>query len=142
MKTSEILYVVFQRSDHFGPWNLLSPREFQHAWVFKQVYCPEPGLLSSKYTAKYELSSHANIEVWWYHPLDVAHHFLLSGVTAVLRYSVKKIHLPRYLPRGIMTCVSAIKPLLGISAWWVWTPYQLYNHLLGKGAERITLGGG
>jgi len=32
-------------------------------------------------------------------------------------------------PRGLFTCVSAIKHALGIEAPWVWTPLQLHRHL-------------
>ena len=32
-------------------------------------------------------------------------------------------------PRGVFTCVSAIKHLLGMQAPFVWTPWQLYLYL-------------
>jgi hypothetical protein len=32
-------------------------------------------------------------------------------------------------PRGLLTCVTVIKHLLGIRAWWVITPKQLYGYL-------------
>jgi hypothetical protein len=36
-----------------------------------------------------------------------------------------------------LTCVTVVKRLLGIDAPWVWTPWQLYNHLSGpKGGFR------
>lgn len=35
----------------------------------------------------------------------------------------------RFIFRGLMTCVSTMKHLLGIRAWWVVTPKQLYNYL-------------
>lgn len=31
----------------------------------------------------------------------------------------------------LFTCVEQIKALLGISAWWIFTPRQLYKHLGG-----------
>jgi len=36
----------------------------------------------------------------------------------------------RYTPRGVQTCVSVVKSLLGLSAWHVWTPDQLYRYLI------------
>ena len=32
-------------------------------------------------------------------------------------------------PRGLFTCVTAVKHLLGIRAWWIITPHQLYRYL-------------
>lgn len=43
----------------------------------------------------------------------------------------------RKLPPLILYCVSVIKELLGIRAWWVWTPYQLARELERLGAKRI-----
>jgi hypothetical protein len=42
--------------------------------------------------------------------------------------------LPRKRPRlalAPLTCVTVVKRLLGIDAPWVWTPWQLYQHLCG-----------
>lgn len=32
-------------------------------------------------------------------------------------------------PRGLLTCVTVVKHLLGIRAWWILTPHQLYRYL-------------
>ena len=45
--------------------------------------------------------------------------------------------IPDYIPRGLLTCVSACKAALGVNAWHVITPYQLYRHLLAHGAEEL-----
>lgn len=37
------------------------------------------------------------------------------------------LHPPR--PHGVGSCVDAVKRLIGLRAWWVVTPYQLYRHL-------------
>jgi hypothetical protein len=36
----------------------------------------------------------------------------------------------RYTQRGVQSCVSVVKSLLGLKAWHVWTPQQLYRHLI------------
>ncbi|HKY44898.1 MAG TPA: hypothetical protein VJM50_17530, partial [Pyrinomonadaceae bacterium] len=41
----------------------------------------------------------------------------------------------KYLPRGLLTCVSLTKALLSIGAWHVWTPEQLARWLLQNGGE-------
>lgn len=35
----------------------------------------------------------------------------------------------KFIFRGLLTCVSMVKHLLGIRAWWVVTPKQLYNYI-------------
>lgn len=44
---------------------------------------------------------------------------------------------PRAMPflRGPMTCVETVKSLLGIRAWWLITPRQLYRRLRADGAK-------
>lgn len=34
------------------------------------------------------------------------------------------------------TCVEVVKDVLGVRAWWVFTPWQLYNHLQWKDFKR------
>lgn len=36
---------------------------------------------------------------------------------------------PRVLPPMIFTCVEAVKRIIGLRAWWVFTPWQLYRAL-------------
>lgn len=43
----------------------------------------------------------------------------------------------RYIGRGFITCVSVAKAVLGVRAWWVVTPYQLYLHMRRLGASGI-----
>ena len=39
--------------------------------------------------------------------------------------------------RGPMTCVETVKALLGIRAWWIITPRQLYRRLRADGAKVV-----
>ena len=130
---------MFQASDVWRPWDIFSPPGFQHVWVFKQIYYPKPRLTANKYAIKFEwLTNGMHMDVWWAHPVDVAKYFLNEPqTTSILRYTVEKTPLLGYNPRGIMTCVSTVKPLLGLRAWWVMTPYQLWNHLIYNGAESM-----
>ena len=45
---------------------------------------------------------------------------------------IKKQRKDKFRMRGLLTCVSIIKHLLGIRAWWVITPKQLAKHLVRK----------
>ncbi len=38
-----------------------------------------------------------------------------------------------YLQRGVQSCVSVVKSLIGLKAWHVLTPQQLFEHLIRKG---------
>ncbi len=48
-------------------------------------------------------------------------------MTAVL--TAQPDHTPLWHPRGLLTCVTAIKHLLGIAAPWILTPWALYWYL-------------
>ena len=43
-----------------------------------------------------------------------------------------------FFPIGLFTCVSLFKKLLGIRAWWVLTPYQLYNYINKRGLNEYS----
>ncbi len=45
---------------------------------------------------------------------------------------VSNIKNPRYTQRGLISCVSVIKSVLGIEDWRVITPYQLDRYLLAN----------
>ena len=49
-----------------------------------------------------------------------------AGFT-VIRYKAKTKH--KFIFRGILTCVTVCKQLMGIKAAWVVTPRQLHNYI-------------
>jgi len=56
---------------------------------------------------------------------------VLKGQDVTYQY-VERWRKPRYRVRTMFapwTCVEAMKSIIGIRAWWVFTPYQLYKHL-------------
>jgi hypothetical protein len=57
---------------------------------------------------------------------DVPQLFKQNGWT-VIRY--KKNIKPKFIFRGILTCVTVCKQVLGIKACWVVTPWQLHNYI-------------
>lgn len=50
----------------------------------------------------------------------------------VMRVKTNIINKPRHT-LCIINCVEIIKSLLGIRAFWIWTPYQLYKYLKKQG---------
>jgi len=59
--------------------------------------------------------------------IDLAAHYRGYGyavVEADLAQSQRRYRLP-----WAFTCVEAVKRILGIHGWWLWTPHQLYQRL-------------
>lgn len=135
--TKETFYVVFQPSDRPRLWDIFTPRAFTHVYVYKQVYFPKPSLTAARYCLKYEhLASFTEVDIYWANPREVADYLLKNTKTSsILRVSVEKTASNKYIPRGIITCVSSVKAILNLRAWWVVNPYQLWKHLINNGAE-------
>lgn len=132
-------YVVFQESILWDRVRWLTSEGFRHCWAFHAVWYPDKGLLSDRYSMKHEVTSRrTDIAVWWASPDEVAASFLdLEEVTDILRVRVDIDREIGYIPRGMLTCVSGTKSLLGVRAWWVLTPKQLYRYLLENGAVSL-----
>lgn len=58
---------------------------------------------------------------------DLAGHYRALGCTVIETDMIPARR--RYVVPFAFTCVEAVKRLLGLRAWWIWTPYQLYRHL-------------
>ena len=131
------IYVVFQESVLWDRVRWFTSPGYRHCWAFHSVWFPEKSLMADEYTLKMEVtSSRIDTAIWWADPATVADSFVaLPDVTTILRVRVDIDDQIRYIPRGMLTCVSGVKALLGVRAWWVVTPKQLHNYLLGIGAE-------
>lgn len=133
-------YIVFQDGEGRW-WDGFTKPGFRHCWMFYTIYKPSPGLMADQYTAKIEYTnSHTDVDIWWASPDDVCKDFYRQGATAILKY---RAQLPgeRVLgSRGLMTCVSVVKSVLGLSCWEVQTPYQLCRRLLYLGAKVVVKG--
>ena len=126
-------YVVFQKSDSKElnrPWRCLTWNNFDHVWLFHPHL--EGALkinpLSNRIIIDYFPESLKEVLLFYkkhQHVIDIIKIKLPLGVT--LGYSL----------RGIITCVSIIKAVLGIGAWFVITPQQLRRHLLKIGGRSL-----
>ena len=68
---------------------------------------------------------------------DLPGHYRALGFTVIetdLRVSRRRYVLP-----FAFTCVETAKRALGLKAWWLWTPYQLYRRLK-RDKEKDTMG--
>ena len=127
-------YIVFGYSQTPHWWGKILKRGFDHCWAIRWtghswlVYHPAYGAVDVYSLDNLGYKESNNLpEIVQY-----------TGYTAILYV---KIHCDRgrlrvpwiYVPA---TCVEAVKYLLGLRAFWINTPYQLYKYLSKKGHGR------
>lgn len=115
-------YLVYQQKENFHWWGRLLKRGYKH--VFAVHF---DGLFWIKTDF---LLGWTDISVLCYDYKDSIHD-ITEGQEVVIQY-VERWRKPRYRVPFLFapwTCVEAMKSLLGIRAWWVLTPYQLYKYL-------------
>lgn len=57
-------------------------------------------------------------------------------ITTIVQIDVDQGDRVPYVWRGPLTCVTVVKQILGVHAWWIQTPRQLYRFLLQRGGVR------
>lgn len=121
------MYVIFEprKTEPRRLFHFFVNRDFNHVYVMENyvdrqvVLEPMIGGLSLRVYAR-----------------DVAmalDEIIAAGATAIVHYKQPLMFdTPRYYLRGMYTCVSAVKALLGLSGKYFWavTPRQLYKRLL------------
>nr|AKH47357.1 hypothetical protein [uncultured marine virus] len=134
-----VFYVVFQSSNFNRFWAGFTAEGFQHVWTFWGKPIGEPGLLTPEWTIKFEpLAPHFDTDIWFMDPVDAVTSYINDpGVTDILKINLKFQTAEAFIPRGIITCVSAVKCAMGLRAWHILTPKQLYFYLLRKGATSL-----
>lgn len=131
-------YVVFQSARERSPWSLWTSRAFAHCWVFRPIWFPEQGLAADEFTLKIEFpQGMIDVAVGWCDADRTIEQFLAEDVVVdILRVRVDADDKIGYMPKGLLTCVSGVKAFLGVRAWWILTPRQLYEHLIRRHAAR------
>lgn len=131
-------YVIFVGSENRNWWRLLTRRGWRHVYVvlpatpFGQSLFRKPmSQIVNHWT------DHVRSDVVSSTPRQVAEAALKEGATCAISFAVDQKFSGRYLPRGLLTCVTLTKALLSIGAWWVWTPEQLAHWLLRHGGELV-----
>ncbi|HKY45624.1 MAG TPA: hypothetical protein VJM50_21220, partial [Pyrinomonadaceae bacterium] len=129
-------YVVFVGSENRNWWRFFLRRGWRHVYVILPTYYPKPGLSAVAYSQVINpWTDHIRSDVLFQSPRSVAEAALKEGATCVISLPVDQKFSGKYLPRGLLTCVSLTKALLSIGAWHVWTPEQLARWLLQNGGE-------
>jgi hypothetical protein len=125
-KNAMLWFVVFSRSSSYlTPWwvRLFTRNNFQHCYAFRDYH----GItLIVNHVAQGLLIDATNVKA-----RDCARAWAADkGDTVVLFASQLK---PRYTPRGVQTCVSVVKSVIGLGAPRILTPQQLYQYLIDNG---------
>ncbi len=108
-------------------WNLVLAVDWRHCWAMKN-----DGIV---WTAVTQNAYGMEVETLGYGPEHDVPGLLAAGGCRVLHVTGER--RVSYLGRGLLTCVSVVKQLVGMRAWTVITPAQLYRRLIRDGAEVI-----
>lgn len=132
-------YVVFQGAEHRRPWRIFCKRGWRHVTLLVPAYDPYPSLTAKESTQVIQFwTDQARADVVWEPVRKVADQWLADGATCVISFPIDQRFTGRYVPRGLMTCVSLTKYFLSIDAWYIVNPYQLARYLLRNGGTLLT----
>jgi hypothetical protein len=130
-------YVFFQGAEHRRFWRIFTRRGWRHVFVVLPVY-RSASLADDVASMVINPVLHCvETDVYFHHPAKLAQEALRDGVTCVIKIRIDRSFKRDYVPRGLFTCVSLIKSILGISAWYVWTPEHLARFLLRNGGQLV-----
>jgi len=129
---------VFSGSENRRWWRIFLRRGWRHVYLIIPAYYPAPSLTADVYSQVINMwTDHVRCDVVWKSPRSLAETALTEGATCAILLPVDQKFTGRYLPRGLFTCVSMIKAMLSIGAWYVWTPEQLARWMLQNGGELL-----
>lgn len=130
--------MVFQGAEHRRPWRVFTRRKWRHCLIILPAYYPAPGLMSDCYSIVINpITFCIRVDMVWQKPRELVDEMLEAGYTAAFAVPVDHDYKKEYIPRGLLTCVSVVKALLGLQAWYVWTPEHLARYLARRGFDLI-----
>ena len=112
-------FVAFGDSNVRHFWDVFTRKGFRHCCVFK--WDGYNWLLIDP------LGQHLDVNVMPYTSEDDVPYLFKQAGWKVIRY--KKTIKPKFIFRGMLTCVTVCKQVLGIKAAWVVTPWQLHKYI-------------
>lgn len=111
----------------FNFWDIITTKDFRHCYAFR--------FDGYNWILVDPMGSWLEVQVMPYEREDNVPHMMLERGHKVV-YVMKNRKNEQVL-RGLLTCVSIVKHLIGVRACWIFTPKQLYKHLLEKNYGRI-----
>lgn len=131
-------YAIFSGADHGIFWRMFTPRGMRHVQVLVPADSGRALFAGNGRSILVNAMSWAfTLEVLDASAREAAMHGLERGATLVLEWPVDLQFSREYVPRGLLTCVSVAKAVMGISAWFVITPAHLARWMLRNGATRL-----
>ena len=131
-----IYYIVFGKEDAFaGWWCFFTAKKWRHVAIFWGV-CSE---FKGGYVQHVEyVRGQIKVDVYPFSVVDWVQRLQdTERVNTIIEYRVDKIEPFHYNLRGLMTCVSISKSIIGVKAFFVWTPKQLVRKLLSLGGREL-----
>ena len=112
-------FIAFGHSDVRHFWDVFTQKGFRHCCAFK--------FDGFNWILVDPLGQCLDINIMPYTSEDDVPYIFRQAGWTVIRY--KKTIKPQFIFRGVLTCVTVCKQLLGIKACWVVTPWQLHNYI-------------
>lgn len=135
-------YVVFTGSENRNWWRFFLRRGWRHVSLIVPAYYPKPSVSAAVYSQWLNFwTDHIRTDVLFQSPQSLGADLLRDGATCVISIAVDQKFSGRYLPRGLLTCVSLTKAMIGCNDWTVWTPEQLARWMLRNGGKLMEKAG-
>src|SRR5690606_41531378 len=113
--------LLLQGAEHRRAWLIFTRRNWRHCLVVVPFYYPAPSLTSDVYSIIINpIAFTVRLDVAFQEPRDVVDEMLEYGYTAAIAVPVDHDYKVDYVPRGLLTCVSLVKAIIGVRAWYVW----------------------
>lgn len=127
--------VILKNADISGWWDVFTFWKWRHVLVFWEVTDRENFWFTQ--SLEYVLGR-VNVVLYLVSPQEWLDGIVKTGqVIQVIEWRIDKIEPFRYNLRGLMTCTSVIKAVIGVNAPFVFNPKQLSRELLSLGGEVI-----
>jgi len=131
-------YVVFQGAEHRRWWRIYTRRGWRHCYLILPDHRPGASLFAKP--GSVVINPWVSCIRWdclETSPQELCEDVLAEGATCAIALPVDQKFSGRYVPRGLLTCVSLIKAVIGCDAWYVWTPEQLAKWMLRHGGKMV-----
>jgi len=114
--------IVFSDKERLQPWDLFTSKGYRHCFAirwdgFNWILIDPLGSWLEVQVMPYGIDENVPAKM-----LELGHNLLY----------VRKSRSNKFIVRGPMTCVNIMKHLIGLKAFWIITPKQLYNYLKRK----------
>lgn len=129
------VYAVFIADSRKNWWDSITTERWRHVLILWEL--PNGKIFPFTQAVEY-VRGRLHVEIFYVPPLEWLDSIAQDHrITEVIEFRVDKIEPFHYNLRGLMTCVSVAKSLIGVTAPLVVTPEQLAQKLLSVGGISI-----